>query len=99
MPEMSVAVRNSRALDRTGKPSETGPKREVANISTHAVIGGVHGPLARKRRATALVLPSPTCVCFIDSGSQFHSRDEPSPRGTSVTRGTRAHAVGERDRK
>ena len=78
---MSVAVCNSRTLYRTGKPSQNSSIfREVANISTHAVIGGVHGPLARKRRATELVstwVLSALVLSFIVGMSQVHA-DSPS---------------------
>ena len=84
---MSVAVCNSRTLYRTGKPSQNSSIfREVANILTHTVIGGVHGPLARKRRETALVstwVLSALVLSFIVGIRQLHAEPpslaEPAP--------------------
>src|ERR1700730_4601093 len=84
---MSVAVCNSGTLYRNGKPSQISSIfREVANILTHPVVGGVHGPLARKRRATELVstwVLSALVLSFIVGISQVHAEPpslaEPAP--------------------
>src|SRR5271156_4031078 len=79
-PSPSATVARSSEPESRLKTPRFSTQTEVANISTHAVIGGIHGPLARKRRATALVstwVLSALVLSFMVGMSQVHA-DSPS---------------------
>ena len=83
---MSVAVYNSRTRYRTGKPSQN-------SSIFHSKRSCKYLDACSNRRSARTLGAIETCdragvdLGFIGPGSQFHSRDEPSPRGFSIAGG------------